>query len=67
MAFKYAEQFFRTGFCAVDSGRKGFPLALDARTDTQIFVGNAPLFGFGTMFTGNPVDRMIQFPAFIAV
>ena len=60
MAFKYIEQFLCTGFCAVDGGRKRSTLALDARTDTQVFAGNAPLSGFCTMSAWVPPGRGIS-------
>lgn len=66
MAFKNIEQFLCTGVCAVDSGRKRFPLALDASTDTQVFDGNAPLFGFCTMSEWVPSGCGIHWSAFIA-
>ena len=69
MAFKNIKQFLCAGFCAVDSGRKRFPspLALDTRADTQVFAGNAPLFGFCAMSERVPFGCGIHWSAFIAV
>ena len=65
MPVKYTDEFHSTGLCPVDGGGNALPLTLDARTDADIFIGNASFFGFCTMFTGSPCDSTVKFPAFI--
>ena len=67
MPVKYTDEFPGAGFCPVDGGGNGIPFALNARTDADIFIGNASFLGLCTMFTGSPCNGTVELPAFIAV
>lgn len=67
MSVKYTDELCSTGFGPVDDGGNGFPFTLNARTDADIFIGNASFSGFCTMSAGSSCDSAVVFFAFITV
>lgn len=67
MSVKYTYKLCCTGLRPVDGGGNGFPFALNACADTDIFIGNASFLGFCTMPAGTSCDRAVEFPFLIAV